>query len=225
MKYSLFVSVLYYLCGFFYMGFGTYALDTNANSRVNRLFILITSSTATWAFAYSLSTSAPTAEASAFWRCLSVFGWGVFYSILIHFVLLLTEVKIPIRKWILLTLIYLPAVINILLFAPFGYIGTKRYQMVESDFGWVNILPGNAMDIWLISYYLIFATASVILLIRWWLKLILMIPKTAGENFLISVLVPLLFGNATETVPELLGLKYVPKSVVVFIILPVTMLS
>jgi diguanylate cyclase (GGDEF)-like protein len=225
-KYSLFVSVLYYLCGFFYMGFGTYALDTNANSRVNRLFILITSSTATWAFAYSLSTSAPTAEASAFWRCLSVFGWGVFYSILIHFVLLLTEVKIPIRKWILLTLIYLPAVINILLFAPFGYIGTKRYQMVESDFGWVNILPGNAMDIWLISYYLIFATASVILLIRWWLKIDPHDPKKRlARNFLISVLVPFCLGIATETVPELLGLKYVPKSVVVFIILPVTMLS
>jgi hypothetical protein len=37
MKYSPHLSLLYYLCGFFYMGFGTYAIDTNAKSYVNRL--------------------------------------------------------------------------------------------------------------------------------------------------------------------------------------------
>ena len=173
MKYSLSLSILYYLCGFFYMGFGTYTVDVNANSRVNRLFVLLMSSTGSWAYSYSLSTSAPTAEASAFWKCLSVFGWGVFYSILLHFVLLLTETKIPIRKWILHTIIYLPAVINILLFAPFGYLGAKQYHMVESDFGWVNILSGNAVNIWLISYswslrlqvfYYLFAGGSELIL-------------------------------------------------------------
>ncbi|HHT24940.1 MAG TPA: EAL domain-containing protein [Clostridiaceae bacterium] len=226
MKYSLSLSILYYLCGFIYMGFGTYTVDVNANSRVNRLFVLLMSSTGSWAYSYSLSTSAPTAEASAFWKCLSVFGWGVFYSILLHFVLLLTETKIPIRKWILHTIIYLPAVINILLFAPFGYLGAKQYHMVESDFGWVNILSGNAVNIWLISYYLVFATTSVLLLIRWWLRIDPQDPqKRLARNFLISVLVPFCLGIATETVPELLGIKYVPKSVIIFIILPVTMLS
>jgi len=226
MKYSLNLSVLYYLCGFFYMGFGTYAVDTNIKSPVNRLFILLMGSTAIWSFAYSISTSAPTAEASAFWRCMSVFGWGVFYSILLHFVLILTKTKSRISTWILHTLIYLPAIINIFLFAPFGYLGTKQYHMVESDFGWVNILPGNAVNIWLISYYLVFATASVLLLIRWWLKIDPQdSKKRIARNFLISVLVPFCLGIVTETVPELLGIKYVPKSVIIFIILPVTMLS
>ena len=226
MKYSLSLSILYYLCGFFYIGFGTYAVDTNEKSRVNGMFVLLMSSTGSWSYSYALSTSAPTAEASAFWRCLSVFGWGVFYSILLHFVLLLTKTEVRISKWILHTLIYLPAVINILLFAPFGYLGVKQYHMVESDFGWVNILPGNAWSIWLILYYLVFATTSVILLIRRWLKLDPQDPKKRlARNFLISVLVPFFGGIATETVPELLGIKYLPKSVIVFLILPVTMLS
>ena len=98
--------------------------------------------------------------------------------------------------------------------------------MVESDFGWVNIFPGNAVNIWLISYYLVFATASVLLLIRWWLKIDPQdSKKRIARNFLISVLVPFCLGIVTETVPELLGIKYVPKSVIIFIILPVTMLS
>jgi hypothetical protein len=226
MKYSPHLSLLYYLCGFFYMGFGTYAIDTNAKSYVNRLFVLAMSSTATWAFAYSISTSAPTAEASAYWRCMSVFGWGVFYSILLHFVLILTKTEIRISKWVLHTLIYLPAVINILLFAPFGYLAEKQYHMVKSDFGWVNILPGDSWRIWIALYYLVFAAASVLLLIRWWRNLEPQDPqKRLARNFLISVLFPFILGIATDTMPDILGIKYFPKLVVVFIILPVTMLS
>jgi len=226
MKYSLYLSMLYYACGFFYMGFGTYIIDTNAKSYVNRLFVLLMGSTAIWSFAYSISTSAPTAEASAFWRCMSVFGWGVFYSILLHFVLILTKTESRISKWILHTLIYLPAIINLLLFLPFGYLGKKQYQMVESDFGWINTLPGNAGNIWLALYYLVFAVASVLLLIRWWRNLEPHDPqKRLARNFLLSVLVPFFLGIATDTMPDILEIKTFPKLVIVFIILPTTMLS
>ena len=226
MKYSLYLSMLYYACGFFYMGYGTYIIDTNAKSYVNRLFVLMMGSTAIWSFAYSISTSALTAEASAFWRCMSVFGWGVFYSILLRFVLILTKTKSRISTWILHTLIYLPAIINIFLYAPFGYLGKKQYHMVESDFGWVNILPGNAGNIWLALYYLVFAVASVLLLIHWWRKIDPQDPqKRLARNFLLSVLVPFILGIATDTMPDILGIKTFPKLVIVFIILPVTMLS
>ena len=226
MKYSVLVSVLYYLCGSIYMGLGTYALDTNAKSRVNRLFILITSSTAVWAFAFSVSNSAPTPEESIFWGCLSVFGWGVFYSIMLHFVLILTKAKIPFKKPMMVAIIYFPAVINILLFAPFGFLAEKQYQMVKTDLGWRNVLPMNMGDIWFMAYYSVYTIVILILLIRWWRKIEPQDPqKRIARNFLISLLFPLVLGVATETIPDILGKDPFPEFTVVFLMVPVTMLS
>jgi len=226
MKYSLYASSLYYLCGFFYMAFGTYALDINAKSHVNRLFIMVTSSTATWAFAYSVSVSAPTAEVSAFWGCISVFGWGIFYSIMLHFAFILTKTEPPFNKKILLTIIYLPAVINIFLFAPFGYYAEKQYRMVKTDFGWLNVLPLNMGKIWFITYYSVFTIAILILLIRWWKKMEPQDPqKRQATYFLISILFPLVLGVTTETIPDILGKNPFPELTIVFLIVPVTLLS
>jgi len=182
MKYSLYVSILYYLCGFLYMGFGTYAVDTNAKSGVNRLFVFMMSSTATWAFAYSILASAPTAETSVFWGCMSVFGWGIFYSIMLHFVLILTKIEIRLNKWVLHTLIYLPAVINILLYAPFGYLAEKQYHMVDSDFGWINVLPIDMGKLWFVIYYSVFSIVTLVILIRWWRILNLRILRSGWQG-------------------------------------------
>ena len=153
-------------------------------------------------------------------------GGEFFYSILLHFVLLLTKTEVRLSKWVLHTVIYLPAIINVLLYLPFGYLGVNQYQMVESDFGWVNILPAGTGRIWLTLYYLGFATVSIILLIRWWIKIEPKNPqKQLARNLLISVLIPFCLGIVTDTIPDILGIKYFPKLVVIFIIVPVTMLS
>ncbi|MGI6072728.1 MAG: EAL domain-containing protein [Lachnospiraceae bacterium] len=226
MKYSLYTSILYYLCGFFYMGFGTYAIETNAKSNVNRLFVLLMSSMGIWSFTFSISISAPTSEASVFWGCLSVLGWGVFYSIMLHFVIILTKIKIPFNKLILLAIIYLPAVINILLFAPFGLLAEKQFQMVQTDFGWINVLPINMGNIWFIAYYSVFTIVILILLIHWWKKIEPQDPqKRQATYFLISILFPLILGVATETIPDFLGKSAFPQLTVVFLIVPVTVLS
>ncbi len=134
MKYSTIVSLVFYLCGCFYMLFGLYAVLAKAKSNINRQFLIMTSSMAIWAFSYSVSNSAPTAEDSAFWRSFAVFGWVVFYSLLLHFVLLLTENKNRYNTKLLVA-IYLPAVINLFLFSPFGFYTKKMYNMVLTDSG------------------------------------------------------------------------------------------
>ncbi len=226
MDYSINVSVLYYICSFIYMGFGTYALETNVKSRINRLFVFLTSSMAIWAFAFSISMSAPTVEASIFWRCFSVFGWGVFFSIMLHFVLILTKIKIPFSKKILFLIIYSPAVINILLFAPFGYLAEKQIQMVKTDIGWVNVHPINTGNVWFITYYSVFTIVILILLILWWKKIEPQDPqKRQATYFLISILFPLVLGVSTETIPDILGEGSFSEFTVVFLMAPVTVLS
>ncbi|NMA93121.1 MAG: hypothetical protein GX975_00500, partial [Clostridiales bacterium] len=171
MKYSLILSIILYICGCFYSIFGACTIAANVKGKVNRLFLLLTSSLAIWSFSYSISNSAPTAEASAFWRSFSVFGWGLFNNLLLHFVLVLTKVESRLNKWIMFAALYLPSVINIILFGPFGYFTDKQYVMVQTDFGWMNTAPAYAAEIWLDLHYIVFSLATVILLIHWWRKI------------------------------------------------------
>ncbi len=221
MKYSLILSMAFYVCGCFYMIFGAYTIIANAKSTVNRLFVILTSSMAIWSFSHSIAASAPTAEASIFWRCFSVFGWGVFYSLLLHIVLLLTKTEIRFNKRILYLMLYLPALINIILFAPFGYLGAKQYQMVQTDYGWVNIYPIDMGTIWFIVYYAVFSILSIFLLIRWYRKIDSHTPlKRQAGYLLISIFVPFFLGMATETLPNIFGISYFPKLAIVFMMIP-----
>jgi hypothetical protein len=165
MKHDLLLSIIFYLCGCFYMVFGASTINNNAKSNANRLFLLLTSSLAIWSFSYSISNSAPTAEASAFWRSFSVFGWGVFNSIALHFILVLTKNESRLNKRNMYIMLYLPAFINIILFGPFGYFFEKQYIMEQTEFGWMNMAPIHIGGFWLNSYYIVFSLATIILVV------------------------------------------------------------
>ena len=225
MKYDFALSIIYYICGCFYAFLCAYTVVANAKSKINRLFLVLTSSMAIWSFSYSLSNSASTAEVSAFWRSFSVFGWGVFYSILLHFVLILTKTESRLNKRIMHSMIYLPALINIILFAPLGLVAEQQYEMVQTDFGWVNTIPLDIWGIWFIVYYSVFLLASLILLVRWWKNIEPHTPlKRQATYFLISILVPLILGVATETLPDILGESSLPQLTIIFLMIPMTTL-
>ncbi|NLK02590.1 MAG: hypothetical protein GX314_05945, partial [Clostridiaceae bacterium] len=225
MKYAFILSITFYVCSCFYAIFGSYLIVNNENNKANRLFVLLTSSMAIWSFAYSIANSVPTAEENAFWRCMSVFGWGVFYSILLHFILVLTNTEERLNKRLMLVVLYLPAVINIILYAPFGYLAEKQYKVVQTDFGWIDKLPMDMGKLWINLYPIIFVIPSIILLIRWRRELephSLM--KRQATIFLITVLFPFFVGGLTDILPDILGIEAFPKVAAIFITLPVTML-
>lgn len=216
------LSIVFYACGGFYMILGAHTIIASARSYVNRLFVILVSSMAIWSFSYSLSISAATAEVSAFWYSFSILGRGFFYSILFHFVMILTKTESLMDRRLMLTLIYIPAWINIILFAPFGYFWKTQYRMAQTDFGWVNILPVNMGTIWFIAYYSAFSIASIVVLICWWRRIEPETPlKRQAKYFLLSVLFPFFGGMATDTLPELLGKNVFPKLTIIFMIIPV----
>jgi len=217
--------MIFYICGCFYVVFGLHTIAANVKSNVNRLFVTLTSSMAIWSFAYSISTSAPTAEASAFWQCFSVFGWGVFYSILLHFVLILTRFESRLPKRTMFALIYTPALINVILFAPFGFLAENQYRMVQTDLGWVNIHPLDVWGIWYIVYYAVFSVASITLLIYWWIHIEShTLLKRRVTFFLLSVLFSFFLGIATETLPDIFGKNFSPRFIIIFMMIPVATL-
>jgi diguanylate cyclase (GGDEF)-like protein len=178
---------------------------------------------AIWAFTYSFANTAPTAEAAAFWKNMAASGWGTFYSIIFHFFLVFTKTKIRLNKRMALTLIYVPALVNIILFAPFGLFPETQDQMVRADFGWANVSPLNPARIWFIVYYGVFSVASILTLVRWWKKAEPNTPlKRQITYFLISVLVPFFLGISTETLPQILGAKIFPNLTIIFLMIPIS---
>jgi len=170
MKYASIISIIFHICSCVYVFIGAYVHVSNFKSRVNGLYLFLASSMSGWAFAYGIANSAPTAEASAYWRSFGILGLGAFYSVLLHFLLILTyDEKLSDKRYRLIILIpiYLPAVINIALFSPFGLLADTQYIMVQSDFGWINVIPVNAGEIWLNSYCTLYLIASVALIAIW----------------------------------------------------------
>jgi len=225
MNYSLILSIALYICGCFYMVFGACVIAINAKSKVNRVFLLLTSSLAVWSFSYSISTSVPTAEMSAFVRSFSAFGWGIFSSLLLHFALLLPKIDNRLSKRFIYVVLYLPALINIILFGPFGLLRDRHYLMVQTIFGWVNSTPRYTASIWLNAYYIIFSLATLIVLIRWWRSIESHTPKKRqATQFLVSIMLVFLIEVVIDAIPDMLDKKFFPKMPVLFLIIPTIML-
>ncbi|MGI6506915.1 MAG: EAL domain-containing protein [Saccharofermentanales bacterium] len=216
------LSIIFYICGCFYALFGAYVTAVNVESKINRLFVVLTASMAVWSIGYSLSNAAETAEKSGFWRSFSVFGWGIFFSLLIHFILVFTKTESRLSKRAILGLLYLPALVNVILFAPFGILGEKRYKMVRTVFGWVDSSPVDMGRIWLGIYTAGCSIIALVLVIRWWRKIE---PgtqhKRQATRLLMSLPLPALSVLLTDILPDILGVEPLPRVTIVSMILPV----
>jgi diguanylate cyclase (GGDEF)-like protein len=179
-----------------------------------------------WSFAFSIAVSAPDAESSVFWLSISVFGRGVFFSLLLHFILILTKPKNFSKiKWVITPLIYVPAVINVILFGPNGVFAKEIYQMVPSKLGWIHIMPMGWINIALTSYYLIYTLISVFLVVRWWRKLEPdTILKKQATYFLVAVLVSLVAGFTLDILPDIIGKALIPKISILILVAPIILL-
>lgn len=225
MEYDVLLSIIFYLCGCFYMIYSAVIIASYAKSNVNWLFVSMVSALAIWAFAHSISNSASTAEVSAYWRAFSALGWGTCNSFLLHFILVLTKVENRFNKRRMMAVIYLPALINIIFFGPYGLFVEKHYQMVQTEFGWVSVPPMYPARIWLNLYYIIFSIVSVLLLAYWWKKIESdTTEKQEARRFSLSVVLFFLIEAVVDMLPDIMGKKSFPQLTVIFLVVPTIML-
>ncbi|MGI6688930.1 MAG: EAL domain-containing protein [Christensenellales bacterium] len=226
MKYDIILSIIYYLCACFYTFFGFYTLISNFKSHINRRFLLITLSMAVWSFAYCFSISEPAAEARAFWGSFSVFGWGTFYALFLRLILIITDNGFQFNKLRNRVLFYLPALISIFLFAPFGYFANIKYELAPCDGGLISFLSANIGPIWIALYSAVYSVAAVILLVRWWKKIEPDNPlKRYVGYFIISTIFPFFAGATTDIFSDVLGLNQIPRLTIVFLVFSTFLLS
>ena len=137
-----------------YCSFGIYILHNNSKGNINRIFFALCLSLSIWSFGFVFAISAVDLKSCLFWRQVSAIGWGSMYSILLHFILILTDKKKYLDKRWIKPIIYFPAMVTIYAFAIPSEISRARYHMIKTSLGWINIAENNAWDWFFYVYYI-----------------------------------------------------------------------
>lgn len=164
---TLFIlSIIFYIAASFYILLGVYVLYLNIKNIMNILFCLVCASLCAWAFSFSVGNFSDQYAVALFWRRFASIGWGIIFSYLLHFVLILTGRSKILHKWWVHVLIYLPAVISIYVFGISDRLSQSIYQLKYTDSGWINTSV-TPWDIFYNCYYGSFVLISFYLIWRW----------------------------------------------------------
>lgn len=205
-----------------YFLLGIYAIALNMKEQLNRVFLFICLSVSIWAFAFAVGNSASNYEEALIWRRISSFGWGVAYSLIVHFTLILTEARRALKtKWVYAAL-YLPAAINILIFCLNGKLAKHQYHLVQTTAGWANIPVKNIIDIYFNFYYLLFSLTVFMLLMRWHQKTKSLIKKKYAKYMMITLSISLVLGTLTDALANRYLEFKIPSLAPIIILIPVT---
>ena len=109
-------SLLFFFAFIIYFFIAIFILDRNHKAPLNWTFCAACIALSVWTFSFAMANNAETYEQCLFWRRVAAIGWVSVHSIILHSVLILTQITRLIRKWWFLILFYLPAAFNIYIF-------------------------------------------------------------------------------------------------------------
>ncbi len=217
----LLFSLLFLTAFTVYLFFGIYIILMNPRAGSNRIFLAVSISLCLWSFGFSVANSAADMEMCLFWRRISAVGWTSVYSLLLHFLLLLTSEKCSGRHRSFCLLLHLPAVISMYVFSISGWMARSQYNLVKMDYGWINIAAHNGWDFFFYSYYGGYALACLAVL--WYRKRTASADSVRRQAGLIftSLLAALLLGSLTDVVLSSSMACPLPQMAPLFTLIPV----
>ncbi|NLH01552.1 MAG: EAL domain-containing protein [Clostridiales bacterium] len=166
---AIIVSVIYFAAFVFCLFLGLYIISINIKGSLNRIFFAICAALSAWLFSSAIETRAQDMDTFLLWKRLSVIGWGFLYSYLLHFVILLASGENRrIKPWVYFS-VYLPAAITLFVFC-LSTSAPKKFNPVETVFGWVNVFEYGTMEIFLSIYFVSIIISSILVLYRWGFK-------------------------------------------------------
>lgn len=165
----LLIALVYYFAYIIYVYCAIYIMTLNAKAALNRLFLIICIAMCVWALSFSIAGYTDDLRTVYVWRMFAALGWGTIYSFILHFIILLTgrKKKWLNRKWVYVAL-YLPALINILVFSLVRSVAVQQYNFIMTPLGWTSVHQGGNILGWFFNlYYFIFSVAILYLIWKW----------------------------------------------------------
>lgn len=214
-------SIVFYSFFILYLSASVCVFLKASKEKINRVFLVLLISLCIWTFGFAMATAAADYQICLLWRRFSALGWGSFFAILLHFSLLLTEKKKLLNHSWIYFLIYLPAAIVVFVFALSNNLAPTLYNLVVTEWGWINQAQNNVWDIFHTFYYVGYSIASMLMIWRWGLaqkevKIIKQVKIIVCSYFLAFML-----GSLTDIISNTyLGIAS-PQMAPVFLVLPV----
>ncbi|MEG6521948.1 EAL domain-containing protein [Desulfotomaculum sp. 1211_IL3151] len=217
----LLFSLLFFSAFAIYLLFGLYIIYMNPRRSLNRMFSAVCISLCFWSIGFSVANSAPDLETCLLWRRISALGWGTAYSLMLHFLLLLTGAECSRKRWRLCALLHLPAVVCIYAFAASGKITAVQYNLVKLDSGWINIAIQNGWTTFFQIYYVGYVLACLGVIWRWRQKASNQTIRKQANILLLSMAAALLLGSLTDVILSAALKGSLPQMAPVFTLLPI----
>ncbi|MGE5677479.1 MAG: EAL domain-containing protein [Pseudomonadota bacterium] len=214
-------SLIFFISSVIYLILGIYILDLNRQSALHRVFSCVCFALGIWAFSFSFANSAVKYDISLLWRRIATLGWGMFYSLLLHFTLILTEKYHAVKKGWQFCLLYLPALVTVNVFGLDSKMVLNHYNLVWTYAGWVNISTNSGWDKFFNIYYAGFSLTSISLIWGWGLRTSESRIKKQAYLMVFSYALAFFAGTLTEIVINLYFSIKVPQVAPILILIPV----
>lgn len=201
--------------------FGAYTLHLK-HTYENAAFFAAAVALSIWSLGLGLALSAPSEEVSVLWRRVAAVGWGTFFSHLLCFILALTGKRNWLKKWWAYVVIYLPALVNLLVFAIPTGLNPEPFVMVETAAGWTNVSKNNGWDIYYKICYISLMAASLANVWRWGFKSEDKDTKSRSRIILVTFAVALTLSTLTDMVANAALMVKIPQVAPVIIMIPMS---
>ena len=218
---SILLSVIFCAAGAFGLFLGIYILYLNSKKAINRVFFALSITLFIWSFGLAIAISSPDMITCLFWRRFSAFGWGGFFSVLLHFFLTFTQKNKLLKKWWIYILMYVPALITITAYTYFPSINTNQYNLVKTALGWTNIAVNNGWDIYYIIYYSSFTLIGFYTMWKWCKSNPDLQAKRQTQLVMISIIASIILGSITDTLINTIFSQPMPQIAPVFMVFPI----
>lgn len=213
-------SLIFSIVGVTSFSWGVLLMKTNPKEKINKVYLVITIALSIWALGFSFGSSTLNVDVAVFFRRVAAIGWVSIVSITLHFILLMTESSTKKNPSWIYYIIHIPALLNLYIFTVSTRISVGQYQLVESDFGWVNETVNNGYDFVYYVYYATYILIGVALLIKW--KATLQSKrKTKQANLIIgSLIFSIIAGTFSDIILSTLFDSSIPQSAPIFMLIP-----
>ncbi len=171
----------------------------------------------------AVATSAADIETCETWRRISAIGWGSAFSIILHFILIITDRKSSLGKWWFYVLLYLPAAVTVLTFAIPTDLNQAPYQLQLTEYGWVNIAQIAQYTIWdwiFFLYYIGYTLSGLVLVLLWGKRSSEHNKKMQSRIIFSSFLAALILGTLTDIVLNSTSVK-IPQMAPIVMLIPI----
>lgn len=214
------ISLLFFLSTFIYIFWGGYIMWIDSKSSTNKLFALLCISLSIWSFGLGMTHMAESLKSALFWHRFAALGWTSSYGFVLHFCLLMSGENKSRKRKNFYWLVHLPGILSMYIFSLSNKLAPLHYNLIKSEYGWINRLTNNKWDAYFNFYYITYMLIGILLVWNWQSKI--KEKKIARQGQLIgaSLLISFIIGSFTDRVASRFLGDGLPQIAPLLILLP-----